>query len=86
MKGFKGGKPKSDRLIMYMHAGSGNHGCEAIVNSICRMIKEQVTLISYFGEEDQRYSLPGLCKIKGERRFEEHRLAHVLYYGRHYPS
>lgn len=81
MKGFKGGKPKSDRLIMYMHAGSGNHGCEAIVNSICRMIKEQVTLISYFGEEDQRYSLPGLCKIKGERRFEEHRLAHVLYYG-----
>lgn len=64
MKGFKGGKPKSDRLIMYMHAGSGNHGCEAIVNSICRMIKEQVTLISYFGEEDQRYSLPGLCKIK----------------------
>ena len=81
MKGFKGGKPKSDRLIMYMHAGSGNHGCEAIVNSICRMIKEQVTLISYFGEEDQKYSLSGLCGIKGERRFEEHRLAHVLYYG-----
>ena len=81
MKGFKGGKTETDRLIMYMHAGSGNHGCEAIVNSICRMIKEQVILISYFGEEDQKYSLPGLCEIKGERRFEEHRLAHVLYYG-----
>lgn len=74
------GKQESDRLIMYMHAGSGNHGCEAIVNSICRMIKEQVTLISYFGEEDKKYSLPKLCEIKGERRFEEHRLAHVLYY------
>ena len=81
MKGFKGGKPKSDRLIMYMHAGSGNHGCEAIVNSVCRMIKEQVTLVSYYGEEDKKYTLPGLCEIKGERRFEEHRLAHVLYYG-----
>lgn len=74
------GKQESDRLIMYMHAGSGNHGCEAIVNSICRMIKEQVTLISYFGEEDKKYSLLELCEIKGERRFEEHRLAHVLYY------
>lgn len=74
------GKQESDRLIMYMHAGSGNHGCEAIVNSICHMIKEQVTLISYFGEEDKKYSLPELCEIKGERRFEEHRLAHVLYY------
>ena len=81
MKGYKGGKRESERLIMYMHAGSGNHGCEAIVNSICRMIKEQVTLVSYFGEEDQKYSLPELCEIRGERRFEEHRLAHVLYYG-----
>ena len=81
MKGYKGGKKESKRLIMYMHAGSGNHGCEAIVNSICRMIKEKVTLISYYGEEDKKYSLPELCEIKGERRFEEHRLAHVLYYG-----
>jgi len=71
----------SGRLIMYMHAGSGNHGCEAIVNSICRMTKEKITLVSYYGEEDQRYSLPDWCEIKGERRFEEHRLAHVLYYG-----
>lgn len=81
MKGNKGGTQESDRLIMYMHAGSGNHGCEAIVNSLCRMVKEQVTLISYFGQEDERYSLPKLCEIKSERRFEEHRLAHVLYYG-----
>ncbi len=69
-----------DRLIMYMHAGSGNHGCEAIVNSICRMIKEKVTLVSYYGEEDKKYSLSAWCEVKGERRFEEHRLAHILYY------
>lgn len=69
-----------DQLIMYMHAGSGNHGCEAIVNSICHMIKEPVTLISYYGEEDKKYSLADLCEIKTEKKFEEHRISHVLYY------
>lgn len=69
------------KLIMYMHAGSGNHGCEAIVNSLCHMIKEKSVLVSYYGDEDARYSLNELCEIHSERRFEEHRLAHVLYYG-----
>ena len=69
------------KLIMYMHAGSGNHGCEAIVNSICHMIKEKPVLVSYYGDEDARYSLKELCEIQSERKFEEHKLAHVLYYG-----
>ena len=72
---------KADKLIVYMHAGSGNHGCEAIVNSLCHMIKEKVKLVSYFGEEDERYSLKELCEIRGERRFENHKAAHMLYYG-----
>lgn len=72
---------EENRLLMYMHAGSGNHGCEAIVNSVCHMVKEKVTLLSYFGEEDEKYSLKDLCRIVSERRFEEHKLAHVLYYG-----
>ena len=72
---------EENRLLMYMHAGSGNHGCEAIVNSVCHMIKEKVTLLSYYGEEDEKYSLRDLCDIVSERRFEEHKLAHVLYYG-----
>ena len=72
---------EENRLLMYMHAGSGNHGCEAIVNSVCHMVKEKVTLLSYYGEEDEKYSLKDLCHIVSERRFEEHRLAHVLYYG-----
>lgn len=72
---------EENRLLMYMHAGSGNHGCEAIVNSVCHMVKEKVTLLSYFGEEDKKYSLKELCHIVSERRFEEHKLAHVLYYG-----
>lgn len=72
---------EENRLLMYMHAGSGNHGCEAIVNSVCHMVQEKVTLLSYYGEEDEKYSLKDLCHIVSERRFEEHKLAHVLYYG-----
>lgn len=67
-------------LVMYMHAGSANHGCEAIVNSLCHMIKEKPILISYFGQEDERYSLKELCRIQSERRFEDNRLMHILYY------
>lgn len=72
---------EENRLLMYMHAGSGNHGCEAIVNSACHMVKEKVALLSYYGEEDEKYSLKDLCHIVSERRFEEHKLAHILYYG-----
>lgn len=71
---------EEEKLVMYMHAGSGNHGCEAIVNSLCRMIRKRPVLVSYFGQEDEKYSLKELCEIVGERRFEEHRIAHLLYY------
>ncbi len=69
-----------DKPILYMHAGSANHGCEAIVNSLCHMIKEKPVLISYFGMEDEKYTLKDLCHILSERRFENNRFAHVLYY------
>lgn len=68
------------QLIMYMHAGSANHGCEAIVNSLCHMIKEKPVLVSYFGKEDEAYTLKDLCTIISERRFEDNRLMHVFYY------
>lgn len=69
-----------DKLVMYMHAGSGNHGCEAIVNSLCHMVKEDAVLVSYRGKEDETYSLGKLCEIFQERSFAGHRPAHVLYY------
>lgn len=68
------------KLVLYMHAGSGNHGCEAIVNSLCHMIKEKPILVSYRGAEDEAYSLKELCEIRQERSFEENKAAHVLYY------
>lgn len=67
-------------IILYMHAGSGNHGCEAIADSFSRMLKERPVLISYFAKEDEKYNLPSLCDIRQERSFSQHKLAHILYY------
>lgn len=69
-----------DQIILYMHAGSGNHGCEAIVNSLCHMLTMDKVLVSYRGTEDERYTLKELCEIKTERGFAEHKLMHLLYY------
>ena len=69
-----------NQIILYMHAGSGNHGCEAIVNSLCHMIDEDAVLVSYRGNEDWQYTLKDLCEIKQERSFEDHKPVHLFYY------
>ena len=48
----------------YMHGGSGNHGCEAIVRSSVNILKESVTLFSMNMEQDLRYDLDKVCKIE----------------------
>lgn len=71
----------NDKLVMYLHGGSGNHGCEAIINSTCQMTAEIPKLLVTNSErEDRRYSLEPLCDILEERRIEEHFFAHVWYY------
>ena len=49
-----------------MHAGSLNHGCEAIVRSTMDMVKENVTLYSGNCSEDKAVKLDVLCKIKSQ--------------------
>jgi polysaccharide pyruvyl transferase WcaK-like protein len=62
-------------IILYMHAGSGNHGCEAIADSTIRMIHRlrlehgcdmnttpKPVIISNDAEEDRRYVLGELEK------------------------
>lgn len=73
---------KNDKIVLYMHAGSGNHGCEAIVNSLCRMLKKPAILISNRPAEDEKYSLKDLCsEIIPERSIEKNVLVHAWYYG-----
>ncbi len=66
---------------MYLHGGSGNHGCEAIINSTCHMLEEiPKLLVTNSEEEDRFYSLAPLCDILQERKIAEHFFAHVWYY------
>ena len=71
----------SEPIVLYAHAGSGNHGCEALANTICKLIERPVRLITNSVAEDEAYSLKGLCKIVPEKRMEDHLLPHILYYG-----
>jgi polysaccharide pyruvyl transferase WcaK-like protein len=72
---------KNDRLVMYLHGGSGNHGCEAIVNSTCHMIEDiPKLLVTNSEKEDKYYSVAPLCDILQERKIAEHFVAHVWYY------
>lgn len=71
----------SDTIVFYLHGGSGNHGCEAILNSTCHMIEDLPKLLVTNSEkEDRFYSLGPLCDILQERKIAEHFFAHVWYY------
>ena len=70
-----------NRIVMYMHGGSGNHGCEAIVNSTCHMLNDiPKLLVTNSEKEDKAYSLAPLCDILQEKKIAEHFFAHVWYY------
>ena len=47
----------SRKKILYAHAGSGNHGCEAIVRSSVKMIGEDACLFSVNPDQDREYGI-----------------------------
>ena len=59
---------KKDNIVLYMHAGSGNHGCEAIANTVCRMLPKPAIVVTNSAEEDDGYSLKGLCRLVEEKK------------------
>lgn len=69
-----------EKIVLYAHAGSGNHGCEALANTICKLIKKPVRLVTNSVEEDERYSLKGMCEILPEKNIRRNKLLHVAYY------
>ncbi len=83
-------------IILYMHAGSGNHGCEAIANSTIKLIAKKrqeagvdtkipVVVVSNSVDEDRKYSLgglekEGLCNLVEDRHIDRELIPHVIYY------
>ena len=83
-------------IILYMHAGSGNHGCEAIADSTLKLIEKKrqeagvdtlipVIVATNSVAEDRKYSLgalekKGLCVLVEDRHIDREFIPHVLYY------
>lgn len=74
-------RTEQQKIVLYAHAGSGNHGCEALANTICKLVDRPVRLVTNSVKEDEAYSLKGMCEILPEIHIREHFLMHVLYYG-----
>lgn len=51
-------------MKFYMHAGSYNHGCEAIVRSTLGMTDQNVTLYSEHPDEDTAVGLDEICHVE----------------------
>lgn len=54
------------KLVLYPHGGSGNHGCEAIVRSTCKITQADVTLFSASPEEDKKVGLNAICNVQSD--------------------
>lgn len=53
------------KILLYYHAGSRNHGCEAIVRTICEIFnKDQIILYSFDSESDRQFGLGDIATLK----------------------
>ncbi len=61
------------KYLMYMHSGSFNHGCEAIVRASCKILQRDIDDMILFSDavdEDLQNGLESFCRIKGHRANE----------------
>ncbi len=59
----------NDRIILFGHGGSGNHGCEAIVRSTLRILQGSLSynncvLLSNVIKQEKKYGIDKLCHIE----------------------
>ena len=60
------------KIFLYGHNGSGNHGCEAIVRSTSKILKDEfkdinITLASGNVDEDRKYGLDEVVNLVSEK-------------------
>ena len=83
------GMTMKKEIMLCMHAGSGNHGCEAIAESLLLQMKSQpalplpAVLVTNSAAEDLRYglgSMQNVCRIVEEKHIAGHPAAHAFLY------
>ncbi|PWT27175.1 polysaccharide pyruvyl transferase family protein [Butyrivibrio fibrisolvens] len=75
----------NNKVTLYMHSGSGNHGCEAIVRSLTGLINSQdpsikPDVMTNDRAEDLRYVPEDICHFVEEKHMDRNVLNHTLYY------
>lgn len=66
-----------------MHAGSDNHGSEAIANCLCKLLPKPAILTTCRADQDALYSLPALCsEIIEEKNVDRNFWTHCFFYFR----
>ena len=68
-------KDNKKHILFYMHAGAGNHGCEAIVRSLCGImsragIDDEISLLSNKPYEDYKSGLDKICTVLPAKHIE----------------
>ena len=53
--------------FFYLHAGSENHGCEAIVRASGKLLGEPITLYSSNPEQDKKYHIDDIASVRKDK-------------------
>lgn len=72
-------------ITLYMHSGSGNHGCEAIVRSLTGLLHQEdpslhPDVLTNDRAEDLLYVPEDICSFIEENHIADHPVIHTLYY------
>lgn len=59
------------KIYFYFHAGSGNHGCEAIVRATQSLLDTKAILISENPEEDSRYQIDQITELHSKPKLNQ---------------
>ena len=51
-----------NKVYLYQHGGAGNHGCEAIVRSVTKIVGKKMNLISFRKKDDIKYGLESITE------------------------
>ncbi|SES27855.1 Polysaccharide pyruvyl transferase family protein WcaK [Butyrivibrio fibrisolvens] len=75
----------NNKVTLYMHSGSGNHGCEAIVRSLTGLINSQdpsikPDVMTNDRAEDLKYVSEDICHFVEEKHMDRNVINHTLYY------
>ena len=57
-----------EKIALYMHGGSKNHGCEAIVRTVAPLVNGNPVLFSAEPKDDIKYGLGNVCDVRGRRK------------------